>query len=71
MGDFDKIYLLTLGGPGNTTTTISIFAFKTGFSAFDVGRTTAISWIFVVLVLAVSSPLIWYLFRVSEARSRW
>jgi multiple sugar transport system permease protein/sorbitol/mannitol transport system permease protein len=66
MGDFDKIFLLTLGGPGSVTTTMSLYAYKTGFQAFEIGRTTAIAWIFVVLVLAVSSPLIWYLFKMSE-----
>jgi ABC-type sugar transport system permease subunit len=63
MGDFDKIWLLTGGGPGIRTTTITIFAYKTGFSAFDIGRTTAIAWIFVVIVIVAASPLLWRLFR--------
>lgn len=63
MGDFDKIWLLTGGGPGDRTTTITIFAYKTGFSAFDIGRTTAIAWIFVAVVLVASSPLLYRLFK--------
>ncbi|TCR64011.1 sugar ABC transporter permease [Bosea sp. BK604] len=63
MGDFDKIWLLTGGGPGDKTTTITIFAYKTGFSAFDIGRTTTIACIFVVIVLVASSPLLIRLFR--------
>ncbi|WP_026187603.1 carbohydrate ABC transporter permease [Ensifer sp. BR816] len=63
MADFDKIFLLTLGGPGNATTTLSVYAYNTGFKVFDIGRTTAISWIYVVFVLLVSAPLIWRLFR--------
>jgi len=63
MGDFDKIFLMTSGGPGNVTTTMSIFAFKTGFNAFDIGRTTSIALIFVVIVLLVSAPLLWFLFK--------
>jgi len=63
MGDFDKIWLLTGGGPGDRTTTITIFAYKIGFSAFDIGRTTAVAWIFVVVVLVASSPLLWRLFK--------
>ncbi len=63
MGDFDKIYLLTQGGPGDVTTTMSIFAYKTGFNAFDIGHTAAIALLFVAIVLAVSSPLLWYLFK--------
>jgi len=67
MGDFDKIYLLTSGGPGDVTTTISIFAYKTGFNAFDIGRTAAIAWITVGIVLAVSAPLLRYLFKATLA----
>jgi ABC-type sugar transport system permease subunit len=63
MGDFDKIYLLTSGGPGDVTTTMSIFAYKTGFNAFDIGRTSAIALLFVAIVLTVSAPLLWYLFK--------
>jgi ABC-type sugar transport system permease subunit len=63
MGDFDKIFLLTSGGPGDVTTTMSIFAFKTGFNAFDIGRTSTIALIFVVIVLGVSAPLLWLLFK--------
>jgi multiple sugar transport system permease protein len=67
MGDFDKIWLLTAGGPGDRTTTITIFTYKTGFSAFDMGRTAAIAWIFVVIVLTVSAPLMRHLFKASMA----
>lgn len=67
MGDFDKIYLLTSGGPGDVTTTMSIFAYKTGFNAFDIGRTSAIALLFVAIVLTVSAPLLWYLFKTTLA----
>jgi multiple sugar transport system permease protein len=67
MGDFDKIWLLTAGGPGDQTTTITIYAYKTGFSSFDIGRTAAIAWIFVVIVLIVSAPLLRYLFRTAAS----
>jgi multiple sugar transport system permease protein len=70
MGDFDKIWLLTAGGPGDRTTTITLYTYKTGFSAFDIGRTAAIAWIFVIVVLAVSSPLLRYLFKTASADDR-
>ena len=63
MGDFDKIWLLTAGGPADRTTTMTIFTYKTGFASFDIGRTAAIAWIFVAIVLVVSLPLLWHLFR--------
>ena len=50
MSDFDKIWMLTAGGPGDVSTTmITLYAFQTGFSAFDIGRVAAIAWIFVVI----------------------
>jgi len=67
MGDFDKIWLLTGGGPGDRTTTMTIYTYKTGFSSFDIGRTTAIAWIFVVIVLTVSSPLLRHLLKTAQA----
>jgi ABC-type sugar transport system permease subunit len=67
MGDFDKIFLATAGGPGSVTTTMSIFAFKTGFNAFDIGRTASIALIFVLIVLSVSAPLLWFLFKTTAA----
>ena len=67
MGDFDKIWLLTAGGPGDRTTSITIFTYKTGFFAFDIGRTAAIAWIFVVIMLIVSAPLMRHLFKTSIA----
>lgn len=67
MGDFDKIWLLTAGGPGDRTTTMTIYTYKTGFSAFDIGRTAATAWIFVVIVLLVSAPLLRHLFKTAAA----
>jgi ABC-type sugar transport system permease subunit len=69
MGDFDKIWLLTAGGPGDRTTTITIFTYKTGFFAFDIGRTAAIAWIFVAIMLVISAPLMRHLFKTSTAEA--
>jgi ABC-type sugar transport system permease subunit len=59
MKEFDKIYLLTQGGPGNETTTVSVFAFDVGFRVFEIGKTSAIAWIVAVVSLVVSLPLLW------------
>jgi multiple sugar transport system permease protein len=66
MNDFDKIWMMTGGGPGNATTMITLYTYTTGFANFDIGRTAAIAWIFVLTVVVVSSPLIWHLFRVAQ-----
>jgi ABC-type sugar transport system permease subunit len=63
MKEFDKIYLLTQGGPGNETTTVSVFAFNTGFRIFEIGKTSAIAWIVAAVSLVVSLPLLWAMRR--------
>ena len=63
LSEFDKVYMLTLGGPGDATTTMSLYAFKIGFVAFDIGKISAISWLIAILTLLVTSPLIVYLLR--------
>jgi multiple sugar transport system permease protein len=67
MNEFDKIWMLTGGGPGNSTTMITLYTFNTGFSSFDIGRVASIAWIFVIIVIAVSSPLLYHLFRVAQS----
>jgi len=63
LSEFDKVYMLTLGGPGDATTTMSLYAFKIGFVGFDIGKISAISWLIAILTLLVTSPLIVYLLR--------
>jgi multiple sugar transport system permease protein len=63
LSEFDKVYMLTLGGPGNATTTMSLYAFKIGFVSFDIGKISAISWLIAALTLIVTAPLITYLLR--------
>jgi multiple sugar transport system permease protein len=39
---FDVIYLTTQGGPGNSSTTLNILAYRRGFEFFDFGYASAI-----------------------------
>ncbi len=52
--EFDSIYLLTGGGPGQATEVISILAYNTGFKYFDIGRASAIAYVILALVLLFS-----------------
>lgn len=54
---FDTVYVLTGGGPGNATETISVFAFRTTFIKWDLGYGAAIC-----LVLAFFSLIFAALF---------
>lgn len=64
---FDMIYVLTGGGPGTLTTTVSIHIYKTAFNASDIGRASAAS---LLLLLALSIPLGMVLARVRSLGAR-
>lgn len=67
MADFDKVFMLTGGGPGDVTTTLSILNYKLGFQVFDMGKTTAAAWLFVIVVLLISAPILSLLGRTTGA----
>lgn len=52
---FDLVFLLTFGGPGTATTTMSFYGYKVGLQAFDIGRASAIAFlmvqVFIVFVI--------------------
>jgi multiple sugar transport system permease protein len=51
---FDVIYTLTYGGPGKSTEVVGLYIYKEGLKFFQIGRATAMSWLFLIVVLAVS-----------------
>jgi ABC-type sugar transport system permease subunit len=70
MKDFDKIYLLTQGGPGNETETLSIYIYDTGFKVFEVGKTSAMAWLMALISLMVFLPLLWAFRKQMSAERR-
>jgi ABC-type sugar transport system permease subunit len=54
---FDIIYALTAGGPANSTTSLSIYAFKEGFIKYQMGYAMAISLLTLALLAGVFGPL--------------
>jgi multiple sugar transport system permease protein len=51
---FDLIYVLTGGGPANSTESITIYAYKTMFAELNFGAGSALSVIVFVCVLLIS-----------------
>ena len=47
---FDLVYILTGGGPGDATVTLSVLTYRHGFQFFDTGRASALSIILLVIV---------------------
>jgi multiple sugar transport system permease protein len=54
---FDIIYALTGGGPGNSTLSLSIYAFQKGFDQYEMGYAMTISIITMAVLVAVFAPL--------------
>ncbi len=50
---FDLVYVMTNGGPLNTTDTLVTMLYREGFQYFDLGYASAIAWVlFAIIVLA-------------------
>ena len=60
---FDSIYVLTGGGPANSTETLSIYAYKTLFQSLEFGYGSALAVSVFVLVALVALPYVFLLRR--------
>jgi multiple sugar transport system permease protein len=54
---FDMIYTLTGGGPGSTTSTIMYYNYRYAFAYFQMGRASAMSILFALIIFAFSFVL--------------
>lgn len=63
---FDQIYLMTTGGPNFSTEPIIEYIYDTGFTSYRVGYASAMSYIFFVVILAISVLLFMVLNRRGE-----
>lgn len=50
---FDTIYITTQGGPGNASTTLNIYAYKSGFVFFHMGYASALMIALFLIVLVI------------------
>lgn len=55
---FDLVFGITGGGPGISTESLSYYIYSVGLSYFDVGYACSLSWVFLLLTLAISMFLI-------------
>jgi multiple sugar transport system permease protein len=53
--EFDKIFIMTGGGPGSATETLPIFLYRAGFQDFNMGFSAATGVIMLIMVTVVSS----------------
>ena len=58
---FNQIWLVSQGGPRETTATIGIFTYKKAFVSFGIGTGAAASVLVTLILLALTSVYIRYL----------
>jgi multiple sugar transport system permease protein len=51
--EFDKMLLLTKGGPGRVTEVIAYYIFKVGLVSFDMGKAAAVSFLLAIIMTVI------------------
>jgi multiple sugar transport system permease protein len=59
LNTFELIYVMTKGGPGRSTQTLSLLGWKTAFQGFDLGQAAALG----VVMLVVTTICANFVFR--------
>ena len=64
---FDLVYILTQGGPGVSTETLSFHVYKVAFLGFDTGLASAYGILMVIVVIILAQLYLRYLDKLKEA----
>lgn len=56
---FDLVFVMTTGGPGQATTTTSFVIYQMALKEFDIGRASAVTLLFAVIVTLIALPVAW------------
>ena len=51
---FDTVYVMTAGGPGNTTEVANLNIYNTAFAGFRIGEASAMSVVLFLIILVVA-----------------
>lgn len=60
---FDLVFIMTGGGPGDVTETISMSLYRLAFNKFKTGESCAMAYIILILIIALSNLLIRWIQR--------
>ncbi|HVV14134.1 sugar ABC transporter permease [Amycolatopsis sp.] len=63
VNSFDAIFLMTQGGPGTASTNLPYYIYQRAFQGFDVGQSSAMGVVTVVLTLIVATFALRLMFR--------
>ncbi len=63
---FDLVYVLTNGGPGTSSRTLSFNLYREGLVNYNIGLTAAMTWLVVIIVTIIINFYIYFIFRKRE-----
>lgn len=63
---FDIIYVETMGGPGTSTRTLSYNLYYEGLVNYNIGYSTAIAWIMIIIIAIIINLFIIFAFKEKE-----
>ncbi|EMD23380.1 Various polyols ABC transporter, permease component 1 [Amycolatopsis azurea DSM 43854] len=63
VNSFDAIFLMTQGGPGTASTNLPFYIYQRAFQGFDVGQSSAMGVIVVILTMIVATFALRLMFR--------
>jgi multiple sugar transport system permease protein len=64
---FDTVFMMTGGGPGTSTYTVSFYLYQIGFAQFHLSEATAGSWLFLIFTAVAITFLVRRLMRTETA----
>jgi len=67
---FDLVYIITNGGPGFGTSTMSFYSFKQALSYFNLGIASTVDTILLIIMIVIANVLIYFLRRMRSGGSR-
>ncbi|MFD6068934.1 sugar ABC transporter permease, partial [Amycolatopsis lurida] len=59
----DAIFLMTQGGPGTASTNLPFYIYQRAFQGFDIGQSSAMGVIVVILTMIVATFALRLMFR--------
>ena len=63
---FDIVYVETMGGPGTSTRTLSYNLYYEGLVNYNIGYSTAIAWIMIIIIAIIINLFIVFAFKEKE-----
>ena len=60
---FDLVYVLTSGGPGTSSRTLSFNLYLEGLVNYNIGMAAAMTWLVVIIVSVIINLYLFFVYR--------